>query len=491
MDDNIPSLYIDGSWQYGEGPTLTSTNPADGKILWCRQTAAPSQIDHAIDAAKRAFPLWSSLTQGDRWSHLCRTRELIKERASSLATLIAEESGKPLWEAKSEVDAVIGKFDISAAAYDERCRQWTVPLPHATAVVRHKAHGVMAVLGPFNLPAHLPHGHIIPALLAGNTVVFKPSELTPSVGEAMVRCWHDSGLPHGVLNLLQGGKEVGTALVAAAPLAGILFTGSWQTGEKLVSASSCYPSRILALEMGGNNPLVVWDCRDHHAAAYITILSAFITAGQRCSCARRLIIAANGDGDAFVNELVALTERLVVGSYDATPPPFMGPLIQVDAADRVYSSYQRLLKQGARPLLPMSHTDNSAFLSPSIVDVTALPSHDDEEIFGPLLQLFRVSSFDDAVDIANKTAYGLSAGILTDVVAHYGTFWREVHAGVINWNTPLTGMTSRVPFGGVGLSGNWRPSAYYAADYSAYPVASVELPYVQLPSSLPPGLPTP
>lgn len=356
-------------------------------------------------------------------------------------------------------------------------------------MVRHRPHGVVAVFGPFNFPGHLPNGHIVPALLAGNTVVFKPSELTPLVAQKTVACWQAAGLPPGVINLIQGGRETGSSLAAHPAIDGLFFTGSPATGKALHRQFAGQPGKILALEMGGNNPLVVYGVSDLEAAAYHTIQSAFLSAGQRCTCARRLIVPEGAEGDRYIERLCQMMGTLRIGPYTDCPEPFMGPMINNQAAERLLDTQASLVAKGGKALVPMRRLkEGLPFLSPGLMEVTAVIERPDVEAFGPLLQLIRCEDFSAAIEEANRTAYGLSAGLFSDYAELFDTFYRQIRAGIVNWNRPLTGASSAAPFGGVGDSGNHRPSAYYAADYCAYPVASLEADQLTLPATLSPGI---
>ncbi|HBO7442198.1 succinylglutamate-semialdehyde dehydrogenase, partial [Pseudomonas sp. BIS] len=329
----------------------------------------------------------------------------------------------------------------------------------------------------------------VPALLAGNCVVFKPSELTPKVAELTLKAWIQAGLPAGVLNLVQGGRETGVALAAHRGLDGLFFTGSSRTGNLLHSQFGGQPQKILALEMGGNNPLVVEEVADLDAAVYTIIQSAFISAGQRCTCARRLLVPQGAWGDALLARLVAVSATLRVGRFDEQPAPFMGAVISLSAAEHLLKAQEHLIGKGAQPLLAMTQPiDGAALLTPGILDVSAVAERPDEEFFGPLLQVIRYSDFAAAIREANATQYGLAAGLLSDSRERFEQFLVESRAGIVNWNKQLTGAASSAPFGGIGASGNHRPSAYYAADYCAYPVASLESPSVSLPATLTPGI---
>jgi succinylglutamic semialdehyde dehydrogenase len=319
-------------------------------------------------------------------------------------------------------------------------------------------------------------------------VVFKPSELTPRVAELTVRCWIEAGLPAGVLNLLQGGRDTGIAL-ANQNLDGLFFTGSSATGEALHRQFAGRPACLLALEMGGNNPLLVEPVADLEAAVYTVVQSAFISAGQRCTCARRLLVPHGEWGDRLLHRLTEVVARLRVGAFDAQPEPFMGTVVSLAAAAQLLQAQLEFVEEGATLLLPMTQPQTqSALLTPGIIDVTSVTGRPDEEFFGPLLQVIRYNDFDDAVHEANSTRFGLAAGLISDSKASYERFSALSRAGIVNWNKPLTGASSSAPFGGAGASGNHRPSAWYAADYCAWPVASLETDHVVLPNKLAPGV---
>jgi succinylglutamic semialdehyde dehydrogenase len=484
------ALWIDGHWKFGSGPKFHSSNPATEEGLCCFRSASSQEVDEAFKAAQKAFSSWSALPIAQRIQHLEAFGKAFTSKRIAAAEIISKEMGKPLWESKNEVDAIIAKVGISIAAYHERCPEKTTQQQQNTLLVRHKPHGVVAVFGPFNFPGHLPGGHIIPSLLAGNTVIFKPSEMTPLTGKLLAGLFEESGLPPGVFNLVQGGKETGQAIVSHPLLAGLFFTGSYQTGSQIKQQLLSSPGKILALEMGGNNPLVVWDIKDLQAAAYQTIQSAFITAGQRCTCARRLIVSSKDPKTAeYLTLLQNMTRSLKIGPYTDVPEPFMGPVISAKVAEGLLKTHASLIAQGGKPLVEMKALKpSSAWLSPGIVDVTSIKKREDVESFGPLLQLIYTSTFEEAIEEANNTAYGLSAGLLSNDPSLYERFYKSVNAGVVNWNTPTTGASSAAPFGGLGKSGNFRPSAYYAADYCSYPVSSIISEKLMIPAIISPGV---
>jgi succinylglutamic semialdehyde dehydrogenase len=484
-----PALFIQGQWRSGQGVLLEKCNPVSHELLWSALSASPQDVDAACQAARDAFPDWARTPHARRVEIIQRFAALLTENKIQLAQTISQETSKPRWETLTEVQAMIGKIAISLEAQQQRTGEKHTPMPEGEAVLRHRPHGVLAVFGPYNFPGHLPNGHIVPALLAGNTLVFKPSELTPATAEATLKLWQQAGLPAGVLNLVQGGRSTGEALAASPQLDGLLFTGSAGTGYQLHRQLAGQPEKILALEMGGNNALIVEPVADIDAAVNLTIQSAFISAGQRCTCARRLLVKQGPAGDAFLQRLVEVTAALRVGAWDDEPQPFIGGVISDTAARNLLSAQQQLLALGGQPLLKMTRPNlTSTLLTPGIIDLTDVAGVPDEEHFGPLLSVLRYQDFDQAIALANQTRFGLATGLISEQRSQFDRLLLEARAGIVNWNKPLTGASSNAPFGGIGASGNHRPSAYYAADYCAWPMASLESERLELPAVLSPGI---
>lgn len=438
------TLWINGDWITGQGASRVKRNPVSGEVLWQGNDADAAQVGQACRAARAAFPRWARLSLAERQVVVERFAGLLERNKGELTAIIARETGKPRWEAATEVTAMINKIAISIKAYHVRTGEQRSEMPDGAASLRHRPHGVLAVFGPYNFPGHLPNGHIVPALLAGNTIIFKPSELTPWSGEAVMRLWQQAGLPPGVLNLVQGGRETGQALSAL---------------------------------------------EDLDAAVHLTIQSAFVTAGQRCTCARRLLLKSGAQGDAFLARLVAVSQRLTPGNWDDEPQPFIGGLISEQAAQQVVTAWQQLEAMGGRTLLaPRLLQSETSLLTPGIIEMTGVAGVPDEEVFGPLLRVWRYDSFEEAILMANNTRFGLSCGLVSPEREKFDQLLLEARAGIVNWNKPLTGAASTAPFGGIGASGNHRPSAWYAADYCAWPMASLESDSLTLPATLNPGL---
>jgi len=480
---------INGCWLEGKGKQFESLNPAKNEVVWSGVSATAAQVDEAVKAAREAFYNWSRKSYEERLSIVKKFGEALLDKKQLIATAISQETGRPLWETLGEVGGMIGKIAISEKAFAERTGTVQSEMAGSKAYIRHKPHGVVAVFGPYNFPGHLPNGHIIPALLAGNTVVFKPSEITPKVAQLTLEAWLEAGLPNGVINLLQGEVETGIALASNPGIDGLFFTGSSNTGHLLHKQFAGQPGKILALEMGGNNPLIVNEISDVDAVVHDILQSAFVTAGQRCTCARRVFIENNEQGDQIIKRLIGVSKKIKIGHFDDEDKPFYGSLVSEKAALDMLTAQQMLQELGGKSLLTLEHLERgTGFVSPGIIDMTGVENAPDEEYFGPLVKIYRYKEFQAALIEANNTQFGLSAALLSDSQDRYNEFFQSTRAGIVNWNRPTTGANSQAPFGGIGASGNHRASAYYSADYCAYPISSVENETVSLPETLSPGL---
>ena len=486
---SLGSVFIQGQWRAAQGQPFVKTNPVGKAQIWAGQEATAEDVQLASESARQAFPQWAVTPLEQRIQIVEEFARLLKENQQHLAKVISQETSKPLWETLTEVQAMIGKAAISIRAYQQRTGESSTDMPDGKATLRHRPHGVLAVFGPYNFPGHLPNGHIIPALLAGNCILFKPSELTPWTAEETLKLWQKAGLPNGVINLLQGGRSTGEALASATDVDGILFTGSANTGYHLHKLIAGQPEKILALEMGGNNALIVDDVSDIDAAVHLAIQSAFVSAGQRCTCARRIIVKQGAVGDQFIQRFVEVAKNLKIGAWNDHDQPFMGGVISSQAAQSLLEAQQKLLALGATPLAEMQLlAADSTLLSAGILDVSKVTDIPDEEYFGPLTKIYRYQDFDEALKLANQTRFGLAVGLISPDRELYERLLISARAGIVNWNKPLTGASSAAPFGGIGASGNHRPSAFYAADYCAWPMASLETETIELPEKLSPGI---
>ena len=467
----------------------TRYSPIDGQtVTWSGRWASQHEVTKAVSLSQEAFPAWSRTTLEHRVECVQKFAMFLQAHRPEIAKSISLESGKPLWESDLEVSSAVAKVDLAIDAL--RKRRWNTHerIGAAQSSVRFRPLGPMVVLGPYNLPLHLPGAHIVPALLAGNTILFKPSEKSPAVGHWILRAWSACDLPHGVIQLVDGAVPQAKWLVGSPGIAGVLFTGSYAAGRQIHQQLAGRPECMLALEMGGNNPLVVDRVKNRKAAIATIVQSAFITSGQRCTCARRLIVVKHSENAGLMEELSRAIGRIHVGNPIAERQPFMGTLVSESAAQSILSAQEQWRLRGGAVLQESRVIgDCPAMLSPGLIHA-ATPIDDDQEHFGPLLLAMEVSDLDEAIALSHRTGYGLAAGLLSDDPSAYFHFVKEVRSGIINWNSPTTGASGKLPFGGIGFSGNHRPSGYFAADYCSYPVASIENHELSNPESLPPGL---
>ena len=465
-------IYINGKWTEGNGSSFNSICPIDNESIWNGNYASNSQVLKAINSAYDAFPDWNKRGLNSRLKIIKRFYSLLEINKDKIKDLIRLETGKESLDSLSEVNASIAKYHNSLNAFHLRTGKSSSPLGNNIQITNHKPHGVLNVIGPFNFPFHLPNGHITPALIAGNVVIFKPSEHTPLVSELMIKLWDDAGIPNGVINLLHGSKDVVRKLAKHSKTNGILFTGGHVAGMSLSKLMASYPHKILALELGGNNPLVVWNTRKLKKASDLIFESAFISSGQRCTCARRLILQDSKSSKKII-QLIKNKSKLL--SYkESSREYFYGPLISKAAVKSFIDFQDLLIKAGGKVILKGRHVKSKGnYVTPSIIDMTGVTKVLDKEMFGPMIQIKFVASFSEAIYQANNTSFGLSAGLISDKQSFFDNFVNEVSAGIINYNTTTTGASGSAPFGGSGMSGNLRPAGFYAADYCAWPVASV------------------
>lgn len=482
---HVPADLIAGTWHVPLGVAMHSHNPAcPSELIWSG-TSSPLHVDRAVEAARAAFAEWSRTPFEVRASILRTFATLCTQRVNDLTALIRDEVGKPTWDAKSEAQLLASKVEITLEqgphAPLQRVSGYELSLGGAKqARCWFRPHGVMAVLGPFNFPAHLPNGHIVPALAMGNTIVFKPSDKAPATGQLLAELLHEAlethHAPKGVLNLIQGGADVASRLASHADLEGILFTGSWPVGRRIMEANLDRPGRILALEMGGNNAAIILPDADLRQAVIECVRCAFMSTGQRCTATRRVIIHESVAGKVFP-AIAKAASSLIVGDPAAPHPVFMGPLISEAARQSVLDAQNALAQAGGEVLVPCTPIDTPGkgwFLSPGVMRVERFECGTDLEVFGPFLRLSTAANFDDALAQANSTRFGLAASLFTRDPAAIDRFRREARAGCININCGTAGASSKLPFGGLGQSGNHRPAGAFSLDYCAMPIAGME-----------------
>jgi succinylglutamic semialdehyde dehydrogenase len=475
-----PGDYINGRFEElpargTGGRAVTSVDPASpGRVIWSA-APVPDHVEAAVEAARCAFRGWSRAPMDDRIALLRRWQAVTSEHAGDLAGLITDEMGKTLAESLIEAKALAEKVEITLSDISlSRVRGYDVEVSKTRiGRCRFKPHGVMAVIAPYNFPAHLANGHFVPALLLGNTIVLKPSEKTPATGQMLAEMMDAIGCPPGVFNVVQGGGDIAVKLVNHEAVDGILFTGSWPVGRRILEANLDRPGRIIALEMGGNNPAVVLDDAHLKQAVVECVRSAFATTGQRCTCTRRIIVQRRIAG-RFVPAFCAAASTLLIGPGRSEAPVFMGPLVNEPAVEVVLRFQREQAARGGRVLLEAARpAKEGAFITPGVIEVNRFSLEDDAEVFGPLVRVAVVEDLDEAIEQANASRYGLAASIFTASREAAEQFFARVNSGCINWNTGTAGASSRLPFGGWGRSGNHRPAAAFSVDSCAYPIANM------------------
>ena len=469
---------------------LHSVSPADPKdelgrfLVWDADA-----MDEAVHRARAAFPAWRDAGFEARAAVIRRFRDLAMERREELAELIAREVGKAIWEARGEADLLPAKAEVTL----REGMRFTESMRAADdAWAGFHPRGALAVLGPFNFPAHLPCGHIIPALATGNTIVFKPSEMAPAVGEWLARLWRDAGLPRGVLEIVQGRAETGRQLALHPWVDGILFTGSYAVGRSLEEAVLEQPGKILALEMGGKNAMIVLEDADLDLAVSEAAISICATTGQRCSSLSRIFVEAPRM-EEFAERLSRVLSGVRIGP-PLEPDVFMGPLISRSAYEKVMRYRSQAAAAGGERIFRGEIDRLAPYIAPSLVrfDSTAQTHpYQREEIFGPEAALYPVGGLDEAIAAVNDADYGLAASLMSRDRSGFEHCIGRIRTGVLNWNKGTIGASGRLPFGGIGRSGNDRPAGILSTVYCTFPQAHLENEGGFDPESLPPGMPRP
>lgn len=458
----------------------------DQQPLWSGKYSTDQEISDAIKSAKQTQQQWKSVTCEERIAVVRRYAKELESRSDEIAKLITAETGKLHSDAQAEVRAATAKVELTIDAFTGRRSgtsiQSTKPADgqQVTKRIRYSPLGVAVVLGPFNFPLHLPGGHIIPAILAGNAVIFKPSEKAIATGHWMTEAWRRSGLPLGCLQIIIGDGQTAAKAIESDSISAVFLTGSRAAGQAVHRSLAGRPEVLLALELGGNNPIVVTPDVEPHSASEIVTFSAFASSGQRCTCARRAILTEGPRTEELINEIIQQTRGLKAAMPNQAQPPHLGPLIDSLATERLLKQYQSLLELGCKPILaPTRSSDDNRLMGPSIVDGSSLEANQRKQLgemewFGPMLVIQKASDLDDAFELASDSPYGLSASLVGGTEEDFSAFCEVVGAGVINWNAPTTGAAGVLPFGGRGWSGNHRPAGFFAIDSCNEPIASNE-----------------
>lgn len=450
--------FINGKWVKGRGgETFDAVNPANEELLARIQAADAADVDAAVQAATEAFEAWRLTPAPLRGEILFKIGDILKEKKEELARLLTQDMGKVIAEARGDVQEAID-MAYYMGGEGRRLLGYTAPveMPNKFGMAMRDPSGVAGIITPWNFPIAVPSWKIFPALVAGNTIIWKPSPETPAISAAFVKVFEKAGLPPGVFNLLLApSAEVGKALVAHPGVRVLSFTGSTMTG-RAIAESGAKLNKKVSLEMGGKNAIIVLDDANLDLAVDATLWAAFGTTGQRCTAASRLIVQ-KGIAPKLKEALLARTRKLVLGD-GLDPKVEVGPVINAIALKRIHNYVEIGQKEGARALVGASIADVNGkgfYYAPTLFDgVQPGSTLEREEVFGPVLSIVEVDSFEQAIEVNNRSQYGLSTSIFTQDVNRAFTAMRDIFTGLVYINHGTTGAEIQFPFGGVRGTGN-------------------------------------
>ncbi|MGN6104808.1 MAG: aldehyde dehydrogenase family protein, partial [Kofleriaceae bacterium] len=467
--------FIGGAFVAPSGNALISRNPAaDGAVVFETGYTVHAVADAAA-AAAAAQPAWAALTIAQRAGHLENFKQQIAARADALADAIVLETGKIRSEAKAEIQTLLNRFELvkTAIAGDLKPGQ-VAPGEH----LRYQALGVVGVIGPFNFPLHLCHAHVVPALLAGNTVVVKPSDISPLCGQRYAEAAQAAGLPAGVFNLVVGTGAVGAAMVAQPVLRGLCFTGSWPVGRRILETALDRPELLVALEMGGKNTCVVLDDAAVRQAVHEVVVGGYLSAGQRCTGTERVLVHRK-IADQFIDALAATVRGLRIGNPE-DPGVFAGPVATHGSLVKIEAAIAAARSGGAEPIVPGEQIAGGYYRTPSLHrlpdGVHHIAGYTDIEIFGPDLAIEVFDTDDEAIAVLEANPYGFANAVFTGSAARFEYFYQRTRSGILNRNRSTNLASPKLPFGGLGKSGNYRPAGAWAHRNVTAPVAVLENP---------------
>lgn len=460
---------------------ILKRSPADlSTVLW-EAGVHYDHIEAVIQSAQKGYETWRKLSFEERIGYLKKYQEIVRSKKDEIAMALALEVGKPLWEAKTEAAALDSKVSVTITDSYERIKQETIKdvMPKIDGHTIYRPLGPSFIIGPFNFPCHLANGQILSALLAGNSIIFKPSEKTIYSAQLMMECFDKAGFPSGVINFINGTGVTAGRITGDKRIRGVFFTGSRAVGLKILENTHKDLNKLVALELGGKNTSIIHhDTNISHALPEL-LRACFLTTGQRCTSTSMILVHRKIEQE-FINQFKAVTERIRVGHPTSNPDPFMGPLID-EHAQKLYFDFCNFGKQeGAEEIVSPKKLDvgyEGYYVSPSI-HYASKPNLQgkfiQEEIFGPNCFFVPYDNIEEAIHIANCTDYGLAASVFTRSPDIYKLCLRDIESGLINLNRSTVGATARLPFGGLKNSGNHHPAAVSMIDSCVGVVASLE-----------------
>jgi succinylglutamic semialdehyde dehydrogenase len=490
MKYELSGNYINGSFLLPPTSGIAASeneilryNPANTDQLLWSMLVNYSAVDDVIESAVSGFKTWRSSSVDERILGLRKFQEIALSRQEEIAEAIALETGKPLWEAKTEAQSLIAKINVTIDDSLPRIQKKTLinTMPETDGHVLFKPLGPCLIIGPFNFPCHLANGQITSALIAGNSIIFKPSEKTAYSGQILIECFHQAGFPKGVINLIQGDGEVARRLVKDRRIRGIYFTGSKEVGLNVIKSTYHDLGKLVALELGGKNVSIIHKDANLNLALPETLRGAFLTSGQRCT-STSIVAIHSSLITQFIEQFHDLSKKIIIDHpIEHTKTPFMGPLVDQKALDSYLTFVGMAKREGIQEIMRGKQLEKKFkgfYASPSIhlaekFDPSSLFLS--SEIFGPNCTFVPYDEIDEAITIANSTEFGLAASIFTQQEDIYELCLRDIDAGLVNLNRSTVGASAKLPFGGVKNSGNYRPAAVATIDSCVYQMASLQV----------------
>lgn len=482
---------IDGQFQIPADPNgeWEIRSPADRTDFLGKCQYSFKTIEQAIHAAHNAFRPWAEKSILERGDFLKKFQATLIRRTDELAEILAREIGLPLWDAQSEIQSSARLLQSYFGEGIQLLNKLEIPniLENTKGVCRFRPRGIFAIISSFSSPILMPCEHILSALLTGNTVVFKPSEKTVLTSQILSECLLETGLPRGVFNLIQGEKEVGRRLATHESIHGILFTGSYETGVRIKQDTLQQHWKFLLLEMGGKNPVLVWEDTNLEFAVRDTLVGAFATAGQRGTSTSRILVHQKLF-DAFKTKFHALSKSFVINHPLSNP--FMGPLIDSSSVDRYMKFLGIASREGCEMVMRGKSLDigpQGNYVAPSIcwVKNSSISSvrksiFQQTEMMAPAVALYCVNELEEALALANTTQYGLATSVYTKNKTIYEKCLDGLEFGLIHWNKPTTLVSPRLPHGRMKKSGNHFISGLNTLLSCTIPIASLEAEKIEI-----------
>jgi succinylglutamic semialdehyde dehydrogenase len=485
MPMQLKGDYFSGRFHYPDlskaQEKIVKRSPADLTHLLWEAGVHYDHIDSVISSASKGFETWKKLSFEERIGYLKKYQEIVRLKKEEIAMALALEVGKPLWEARTEAAALDSKVSVTITDSYDRIRQKTIHeiMPKVDGHVIYKPLGPSFIIGPFNFPCHLANGQILSALLAGNSIIFKPSEKTIFSAQLMIECFHEAGFPEGVINFINGTGYTASMISSDKRVKGVFFTGSKAVGLKILENTYLDLNKLVALELGGKNSTILHhDTHIDHALPEL-LKAAFLTTGQRCTSTSMILVHRKIEQE-FINKFKTLTERIRVAHPTSTPDPFMGPLID-EQAEKLYFQFCQFGKdEGAEEIIAPKKLDvgHEGYYVSASIHYSQKPNLSgkfiQEENFGPNCFFVPYDDIEEAIRMANCTQYGLAASVFTRNSEIFNLCLRDIDAGLINLNRSTVGASPRLPFGGLKNSGNHRPAAVSMIDHCVGTIASLE-----------------